>query len=167
MAISQHNPQALKNPWVLGFLGFLVTFLTANAVFIYLAFQQRPNLVVDNFYERGKAYAMKEAAVENEQTLGWNGVIMAPAKTRVNQKQPFEVLIQGKNSTALNLDSVTFFAYRPSDMNADFSIAMNQMAAGRYAADITFSLPGNWDVIVEAKQGEDEFLLTRRIYIDP
>ncbi len=167
MAISQHNPQALKNPFVLGKLGFLVVFLSANFVFIYLAFKQPPNLVVDNFYERGKAYAMKEAALEDEAKLGWSGVIMAPAESRVNQRQPYEVLIQGKNSAGLNLDSVTLFAYRPSDMKEDFSVPMNQMSAGRYGADIAFDLPGNWDLIVEAKRGDDEFLITRRIYIDP
>lgn len=167
MAISQDNPQALKNPWVLGMLGFLVVFLTANFIFIYLAFKQPPNLVVDNFYERGKAYAMKEAALDQEKQLGWSGVVMAPSDSRVNQRQPYEVLIQGKNSAGLDLDSVTLYAYRPSDMDADFSVEMNKMSAGRYSADVAFDLPGNWDLIVEAKRGEDEFLITRRIYIDP
>lgn len=167
MAISQHSNVALKNPWVLGVIGFLFVVITMNTVFIYLAFRQPPNLVVDNFYERGKAYAMKEEAVDKQKLLGWNGVIMAPANSRVNQAQPFEVLIQGKNSVALDLDSVTLFAYRPSDMDADFSIPLNKMSAGRYSADVAFTLPGNWDLIVEAKRGEDEYLITRRIYINP
>ncbi len=167
MAISQDNPNALKNPWVLGIIGFLLLVITVNTIFIYNAFKHRPNLVVDNFYERGKAYAMKEAAMEQEEKLGWNGLIMAPSKSRVNQSQPYEVLIQGKNSAGLDLDSVTLFAYRPSDMDADFSIPMNKMSAGRYSADIAFMLPGNWDLIVEAQRGDDKFLITRRIYIDP
>lgn len=167
MAISQVNNQALKNPWVLGVIGFLLVVISVNALFIYLAFKQPPNLVVDNYYERGKAYAMKEAAVEQEKKLGWSGVVMSPPNSRVNQQQPYEVLIQGENSAGLNLDSVTLFAYRPSDMTADFSVPMNKMSAGRYSADIAFELPGNWDLIVEAKLGDDEFLIPRRIYINP
>lgn len=167
MAISQLNNQALKNPWVLGVIGFLLVVIAVNSLFIYLAFKQPPNLVVDNYYERGKAYAMKEAAVEQEKKLGWSGVVMSPPDSRVNQQQPYEVLIQGKNSAGLNLDSVILFAYRPSDMSADFSVPMNKMSAGRYSADIAFELPGNWDLIVEAKLGDDEFLITRRIYINP
>lgn len=167
MAISQKNNQALKNPWVLGFLAFLCTFVTMNIIFIYLAFSSPPNLVVENYYERGKAYVHKEPQIEQEKILGWNGVIMAPPKSRVNQRQTYEVFIQGKNSTAVQLDSVTLFAYRPSDMREDFSVEMNPMGLGRYSVDIEFSLPGNWDVIVEAKRGEDEFMITRRIYIDP
>jgi len=167
MAISQDNPNALKNPWVLGIIGFLLLVITVNTIFIYNAFKHRPNLVVDNFYERGKAYAMKEAAIDQEKQLGWNGLIMSPPESRVNQSQPYEVLIQGKNSAGLDLDSVTLFAYRPSDMDADFTVPMNKMSAGRYSVDIAFNLPGSWDLIVEAKRGEDEFLITRRIYIDP
>ncbi len=167
MAISQENNQALKNPWVLGFLAFLCTFVTMNIIFIYLAFKSPPNLVVDNYYERGKAYAEKDMQLEQENKLGWSGVIMVPANNRVNQRQAYEVLIQGKNSKTVNLDSVSLFAYRPSDQRQDFSVEMNPIGLGRYGADIEFGLPGNWDIIVEAKRGEDEFLITRRIYIDP
>lgn len=167
MAISQENKQALKNPWVLGFLGFMCLFLSANAVFIYLAFSSPPNLVVDNYYERGKAYTNKEVQMGQENELGWSGVIMVPANNRVNQRQAYEVLIQGKNSRTVELDSVSLFAYRPSDQRKDFSVEMNPIGLGRYGADIEFGLPGNWDIIVEAKRGDDKFLVTRRIYIDP
>ena len=167
MAISQESNQALKNPWVLGFLAFFCTFVTMNIIFIYFAFSSPPNLVVDNYYERGKKYTQQELQMEQEKKLGWSGVIMAPPQSRVNQRQPYEVFIQGKNSTAVQLDSVRFFAYRPSDMREDFSVEMNPIGLGRYGADIAFDLPGNWDIIVEAKRGENEFLITRRIYIDP
>ncbi len=167
MAISQENNQALKNPWVLGFLLFLCTFVTMNIIFIYLAFKSPPNLVVDDYYERGKAYAQKEMQNDQGNKLGWSGVIMLPKNNRVNQRQAYEVFIQGKNSAAIELDSVTLFAYRPSDMQEDFSVEMNPMGLGRYGSDIEFGVPGNWDIIVEAKRGEDEFVITRRIYIDP
>ena len=168
MNISQHNKQALKNPWVLGMLLFLLTFLTANVVFIYLAFKSPPNLVVKDFYERGKVYVeTHERIIEQEKSLGWNGNLMLPAQTRVNQTQTFETLIQGKNSTNLILDSVVLHAYRPSDARADFAVEMLSQGPGRYASDITFTLPGIWDVIVVAKQGEQEFVITKRINISP
>ena len=167
MNISQKNPQALKNPWVLGLLAFLVTFLSANAVFIYLAFTSPPSLVVEDFYERGEAYEETQKRIEKEKSLGWTGLILAPSKTRVNQVQKYEVLLQGKNSVGLDLDSVTIHAYRPSDANADFSVEMNKKQTGVYIADISFELPGIWDLIVEAKLGEQEFLTTKRITISP
>ncbi|MBL4638561.1 MAG: FixH family protein [Proteobacteria bacterium] len=167
MNISQKNPQALKNPWVLGLLAFLVTFLTANGIFIYLAFKSPPNLVVEDFYERGEAYEQTQKRIEQEKSLGWTGLILAPTKTRVNQSQNYEILLQGKNSVGLDLDSVVIHAYRPSDARADFSVEMTKKQAGVYTADISFNLPGIWDLIVEAKLGDQAFLTTKRITISP
>lgn len=167
MNISQKNSQALRNPWVLGFITFLLVFLSANAVFIYLAFQAPPNLVVKDFYERGEAYEQTQKRIEQEKALGWSGVIMTPTATRVNHTQSYEVLLQGKNSTALNLDVVTIYAYRPSDARADFSLDMLKKQTGIYQADLSFNLPGIWDLIVEAKLGDQAFLVTKRITISP
>lgn len=167
MNISQKNKEALKNPWVWGLIIFLFTFLAANAIFIYLAFKSPPNLVVPDFYERGKRYEDTQKRIEEEKALGWTGLLMAPVKTRVNQTQRYDVLIQGKNSVSLVLDSVTINAYRPSDARADFSSEMKPQSPGKYSAEISFSLPGIWDLIVVAKQGEQEFLVTKRITISP
>jgi len=167
MNISQKNSQALKNPWVLGLIAFLLTFLTANGIFIYLAFKSPPNLVVEDFYERGEAYEQTQKRIEQEKAMGWTGLILAPTKTRVNQVQSYEVLLQGENSVGLDLDSVTIHAYRPSDARADFSLEMMKKQPGVYTADISFTLPGIWDLIVEAKLGEQAFLTTKRIAISP
>jgi nitrogen fixation protein FixH len=167
MIISQHNKEALKNPWVLGLILFLITFLSANAVFIYLAFKSPPNLVVEDFYERGERYEETQKQIEKEKSLGWTGLIMTPATTRVNQHQTYEVLLQGKNSARLALSSVVMNAYRPSDARADFSETMTPSQPGMYEAEISFPLPGIWDVIVVAKHGEHEFLVTKRVNIKP
>jgi nitrogen fixation protein FixH len=167
MLISQENSQALKNPWVLGLIAFLLVFLTANVIFIYLAFKTAPSLVVDDFYERGEAYEETLKKIEREKSLGWSGVLIVPPHSRVNETSTYEAIIQGKNSASLQLDSVIFFAYRPSDASADFSVPMEKSAVGSYTADASFNLPGTWDIIIEAKRGEDKFLVTRRIRIDP
>lgn len=167
MNISQSNKEAFKNPWVLGMLLFLATFLTANGIFIYLAFESPPNLVVKDFYERGENYIEAHKLVEKQKALGWTGTIMAPTNTRVNQHQRYEVLLQGKQSAALILDSVTLHAYRPSDAKADFSVEMVKSKPGMYDADVSFNLPGIWDVIIVATQNEHEFMVTKRITISP
>ncbi|HDY84114.1 hypothetical protein LCGC14_0742790 [marine sediment metagenome] len=167
MNISQSNKEAFKNPWVLGMLLFLATFLTANGIFIYLAFSSPPNLVVEDFYERGEHYIEAHELVEKQKALGWTGQIMTPANTRVNEHQQYEVLIQGKHSAALDLDSVTLHAYRPSDARADFAVEMEPSNPGMYGADVSFNLPGIWDVIIVAKKDEHEFMVTKRMTISP
>lgn len=165
--ISQKNNVALKNPWVLGILGFLLVFLTVNAIFIYMAFKTAPGLVVTDFYERGERYQEIQQQIEEEKALGWTGLFLLPAKARVNQKNTYEVLIHDQNSSALALDSVVFYAYRPSDSEKDFSIEMNISRPGIYSAELLFPLPGIWDLIAEIKQGEKKFLVTKRIVISP
>jgi len=167
MNISQHNKEAMRNPWVLGLILFLITFVSANALFIYLAFKSPPNLVVEDFYERGERYEETHKQVEKEKALGWVGVILTPAAMRVNQQQDYEIVIHGKNSVALELESVTFNAYRPSDARDDFSTEMEATQPGTYVAKLSFPLPGIWDVIVVAKHGEHEFLVTKRVNINP
>jgi nitrogen fixation protein FixH len=167
MKISQDNPRGIQNPWVLGMIAFLFVFLGANAVFIYLAFSSPPNLVVEDFYERGEAYDQAQARLAEEKALGWNGILMLPTSSRVNQTQTYEAVITGKNSSGLYLDSVTFYAYRPSDARADFEQVMRPSGNGHYVADLSFNLPGVWDVIVEAKQGDSKYSIVRRIRIDP
>ncbi len=167
MAISQKNNEALKNPWVLGFLVFFCTFLLANIIFIYLAFNTPPNLVKKDFYEHGQRYEETRDLIEKEKALDWTGVLMVPAMTRVNHVQTYELLIQGKYSAPLDLDTVTFNAYRPSDASADFSVEMIKKKPGLYAAEIVFNLPGVWDVIVIVRQDKQEFLVTKRINILP
>jgi hypothetical protein len=44
---------------------------------------------------------------------------------------------------------------------------MEQSGHGSYQADVSFDLPGRWDLIIEAKQGDNTFSLTRRVRIDP
>ncbi len=167
LGISQKNNSALRNPWVLGFIIFFCTFVSANIIFITLAFKAPPALVVDDFYERGKAYEETQKRIAEEKSLGWTGLIMMPSSIRVNQPLKYDALLQGKNSSGLDLDSVTFLAYRPSDAEADFSLPMVKKQAGLYTVEAIFSLPGIWDVIVEAKQGEQRFLTTKRITVKP
>jgi nitrogen fixation protein FixH len=167
MNISQENSQALKNPWVLGMLVFLLVFLSANALFIYLAFKSPPNLVLEDFYEKGQAYAKTEEEIAKEKNLGWSGILLMPSATRVNQTQTYEALITGQNSAGLMLDSVKFFAYRPSDKRQDFSADMQPSGHGSFVTDVSFNLPGSWDIIIEARRGDDKYVLTRRIQINP
>ena len=167
MNISQKNNEALKNPWVLGMLLFLVVFLTANAIFIYQAFSNPPSLVDAQFYEHGENYEQDQKLLKEQEALGWTGIIMVPVHTRVHQTQSYQVVIQGKNAVAIELDSVKLKAYRPSDAKADFVVDMHKVKPGVYAADTSFNLPGTWDINIEAMQDDQRFLVHKRISIKP
>jgi len=167
MAISQDSNEALKNPWVLGFILFFITFVSANIVFISLAFKSPPQLVDKQFYEHGENYAETQKQIEKQKALGWNGVLITPSATRVNEMQMYELVITGKNSAVIELDSVVIKAYRPSDAKADFFVEMTMTSPGHYQGMMNFHLPGVWDLKVEAKQADTVFVVAKRLYIKP
>ena len=49
--ISQDNKQAMRNPWLLGWLGILAVVITVNIIFIVTAFKTYPGLVDDDYYD--------------------------------------------------------------------------------------------------------------------
>jgi len=167
MMISQSNKQALRNPWVLGIATVLLISMSGTFFLVYIAFKNPPNLVDKNFYESGKKYEEAQNQMGQQEALGWTGFFMIPSKTRVNQTQTYEVLLQGQNALAIELDSVVMKAYRPSDAKADFSATMSNTKPGIYATEMSFNLPGTWDLVVEAKQGENEFIMTKRVSVQP
>lgn len=165
--ISQQNKTALRNPWFLGIIVFLLIGMTGTFTLIYLAFKSPPSLVVDDFYERGEQYLQTQKQLEAEKLLGWTGVFFLPRKVRMAQTHSFELLLQDANALSIKLDSLILYAYRPSDQKADFSVEMIQVSPGKYSADISFPLQGKWDLIAEAHRGSDKFLVNKRLEILP
>ena len=53
---SQSNTDGKRNPWVIGWFGLVVVFLSVNAVFFVLAVISNPGLVVEDYYEQGRQY---------------------------------------------------------------------------------------------------------------
>ncbi|MCW8957281.1 MAG: FixH family protein, partial [Gammaproteobacteria bacterium] len=51
--ISQDNPHAWRNPWVLGWIALVVIVLVVNIAMISLAFITNPGLVTEDYYEKG------------------------------------------------------------------------------------------------------------------
>jgi len=150
------NQSPWRSPWVLGWVGLLVAFFIANGVMIYLSVTHAPNLVVKDYYERGKDYE-KNMLKRMARNPGWRMQIKAPDYVGVNEEVTFRYIVLDKNGEAVRPDAVVFHAYRPSDGSYDFSIPMREDRKGHYLAEMTFPLKGVWDVIVSARQGEDEY----------
>jgi nitrogen fixation protein FixH len=62
-------------------------------------------------------------------------------------------------------ESVTYYAYRPSDASADFSVPMTEEAPGRYVAEVSFPLSGVWDTLVAAQAETQEVVFDQRISV--
>jgi nitrogen fixation protein FixH len=158
---SPEKQSAFRSPWVLAWIGMLIVFVMANAVMIYLA-ADRPGLVVDDYYDRGQDYE-KIMLKRMAKDLGWKMKVVKPKFADVGKPSEWKFSVMDKDGAPVKADSVTFYAYRPSDAKQDFSVEMELTAPGHYKADVTFPLLGVYDILVSVKKGEDEFNVPSRI----
>ena len=156
---------AWRSPWVIGLSVMGVIFVVANFYLIYLAGDRAPSMVAENYYERGQDYE-KNMLKRLAKDPGWNMTLTPPVK--INLKKPAEFLFNllDKEGKVVTPDSVTLFAYRPSDAKADFSAEMNRLAPGNYQVTTQFPLKGYWDLLASVKSGEEEFNVSLRIFVE-
>jgi len=140
----------------------VVIFFTMNMVMIYMATENESGLVVDDFYDRGQDYE-KNMLKRQARNPGWVMRVQLPKKIETDQPVTCRFSVKDKTGEPVRPDAVTFYAYRPSDKNADFSQAMQEVAPGLYEAEVSFPLLGAWDTLVSAKHGDDEFNTPKRI----
>ncbi len=161
---SQDNPEAMRNPWILGGLGLVATFLTVNAVFIFFAITTSPGLVTEDYYDQGRDYeenVLKIMAAQD--ALNWDTKLALPGKILVQQADTYRFSAVDSRGIPIMDADVSVVAYRPSDADADFKVRLDQAAPGQYQALIAFPLPGIWDLNITVKDGENTFAMSHRV----
>ncbi|MCW9025641.1 MAG: FixH family protein [Gammaproteobacteria bacterium] len=158
--ISQSNKQAMRNPWVLGWLGLLAIVLVVNIGMISTALITSPGLVEQDYYEKGRDHEenfLKKQAARN--ALGWNFKLDVPAKILLGQSAILRFSVVDKVGVPLDDIKVDVKAYRPSDVTADFNVVMDSFAPGQYQTKVNFMLKGIWELKVKVTQGSETYEL--------
>ena len=161
--ISQDNPRAWRNPWVIGWVSLVAIVLLVNIVMISLAVVTNPGLVSEDYYERGRDFEKsitKKIAARN--ALGWNINTDFPINPVINRSEKYRFNVIDSKGVPVTNAAVTLNVYRPSDAKADFNLVMNEIVPGIYAGDISFPLKGQWELTISIKRGEDVYDFTRR-----
>ncbi len=153
---------AWQSPWVIAWVAMVVIFFTMNVIMIYLAQTNNPGLVVEDFYERGQDYE-KNMLKRQARNPGWQTKVDLPRKFGVNEAVKCRFSVNDRNGEPVDPTGVTFYAYRPSDARQDFSVPMTKVETGIYEAEVSFPLKGAWDILVSARNGEDEYNTPKRI----
>jgi nitrogen fixation protein FixH len=166
MIISQDNKHAMRNPWVLGWLGLLITVLLVNVAFIVTAFKTNPGLVEEGYYEKGRDVEQNfQKKMEARDRLGWDIRLQSPSQVIVGESGNYSVNIVDNVGRPVPDAEVTLQAYRPSDASADIETTMELLSSGVYQSRISLPLKGIWDLKVKVMQGEDELEIARRINV--
>lgn len=163
---SQHNKQAFRNPWVIGWLGILLLVVLVNAAFIITAFMTNPGLVDEDYYEKGKDHERTvQTKIANRARLGWQIDLKTAAQIAVNKTTTIHVDLKSRDGELIAADAITLSAYRPSDVSADFNQPMENLAPGRFVTTIKFPLKGVWDIRATVRSGDDALNINRRINV--
>jgi len=163
MASELHLKEDFKNPWFLGILGLVATALAATIWMAMIAGETSPGLVSEDYYEKGSNYFNKTP--EQQQGPQWRLNLMAPAKPKLNLSQTWRLYVVTDSGKPATEAEVRLYAYRPSDAKADFSVVMPQRDVGSFMANISFPLPGTWDLIAQVQSGDKTFDLVQRIFV--
>ena len=164
MMIAENS--AWRSPWVRAWVATLVIVVAANIVMIYLAVDASPGLVVEDYYERGQDYE-KNMVSRMKKDPGWRMRIEASNTPPLATPVPINFSVMDKEGQPVIPDSVTFYAYRPSDAKQDFSEPMQQQSPGRYLTNVSFPLKGVWDTLVSVQKGDEEYHQARRFIVAP
>jgi len=157
-------PRGERNPWLIGWIGSIAVVLCANATLVVLAIATQPGLVNPDYYERGRRTErtiVSRAAAAPDWTLNLD----IPADLRARLPATIRFVAVDRRGQPVTPEAVTFFAYRPADATRDFSLPMQAEGRGRYAARVTFPLPGVWDTLVAARQNGAEHTFSQRVVV--
>jgi nitrogen fixation protein FixH len=162
----RHDPNSpWRNPWVLGWIGLVVAVVLANVTMIVLAVTTNPGLVVEDYYERGRSYAETRAAQKLAEPQTWDVRLEIPQPVRRDIPVGIRVSAVDERGLPVHAERARFFAYRPSDADADFELPMVVEAPGVVGAEVSFPLPGIWDLIVQVESGDKVYDMARRIAV--
>lgn len=158
------SQSALSSPWVRGWIALFLVFVSANVVFIYLALTNNPGLVVEDYYQRGQDYE-KHMLTRLANAPGWQMNIQVPTEMVQGQPARFGFELNGAHGETVTPDQVMLRAYRPANADDDFDVPMAALRSGYFEADVSFPLPGVWDLLVTVHQGEQEASTPLRIRV--
>ena len=164
--ITQASKRALRNPWVLGWIGMVVLVLGVNIAMITLAITTNPGLVTKDYYERGQDYEQHMASRRAERAkLGWKFDLQQPAAKLVNQPSAYRFAARDAQGKPLTGAQVVLYAYRPSSAGNDFSVPMSEATPGVYQANVAFPLKGVWDIIVNVTRDGHDYDVPHRFQV--
>ncbi|HCS13230.1 MAG TPA: hypothetical protein DIW28_05520 [Zetaproteobacteria bacterium] len=163
--LSEQVKQDLKNPWLRTILGTVAVVVAVNIVFITYAFISPPNLVVKDYYEQGKNYFHDKDIRQQAEASAWRLQLLLPGDMQANTPATCRLYVMDHQGQPVNSGAVRISAYRPNDANYDFSVDLQKVDTGTFAAPLSFPLPGNWDLIARIEADGQRFDTAQRIFV--
>lgn len=131
--------------------------IAVNGTFAYFAVTSWSGLTTANAYNEGLAYnrVLDQAAAQAR--LGWRAEMSW-------RDGAAELRLHDRNGRPLDGLSVAARFTRPVREGFDRSVMLAAIGQGRYAAPIELPLPGQWDMVVEARGANTLYRAAARVF---
>lgn len=155
---------AWRSPWVIGWIGLVLTVLAVNATMVVLAINTNPGLVRADYYEGGRDVE-RTIVTRLEHGPGWTMNIDTPADLQAKSPTTIRFFVVDQAGQPVTVEAVNYYAYRPANADRDIAMPMEQEAPGRYAVRLAFPLTGIWDTLVSVRDGDQEYSVAQRVSV--
>lgn len=126
-------------------IGFFGVIFVVNGIFLYKALQTHTGVVSQQPYRKGLGYNERIAFERNQDSLGWQETLTLGAGA---DTLTFE--LKDKAGSPVTGLRVTGSIGRPSTVEHDAKLMMEEREPGRYVATFTAREPGGWLVDLAA-----------------
>lgn len=145
-------------------VGFFMTVIAANAIFITLAIKSFPGEQEKKSYLQGLAYNERIAEREAQAALGWSARL---ARSEiVGDEGVIELEFASANGAPVEGLALTGLLARPASRNSDAPLVFEEVEPGRYRATAPEISPGAWRLSAAATSARGEkFRLEKRLLL--
>jgi hypothetical protein len=159
-----------KQFWAWFILAPLIVVVIACSITVSIAFKNKDDVVIDNYYKEGRTINQRFIQDANAREMGLSGEL-------VFDRQLGEILLSLQADEELP-DELELELSHPSKAAKDMYLTLKQMSPGRYRTDYDGTLENHWYVrilphkeeqIAEARwrlKGEVDFKYGERIHFD-
>jgi nitrogen fixation protein FixH len=148
-------------PWAIA--GCMGVVILVNLLLTYFAFSSSNGLVSEHPFDEGNGYNAVLATAAKEDALGWKARLGFVSSGQRRGELAME--LTDRNNVPLAGVSVAARIERPVEPLPEIEVSLRDAGAGRYAAAIETSRPGQWEVHVVAARGAERSEFTDRIFV--
>lgn len=158
------RPTAARDRWIPWyFVLFFAVISAVMATMVTLAVRTQSGIVTDHPYEKGLAYNRVIASAERQAALGWKGTATHTPTGERTGRLTFR--LRDKAGAPVHVESVAVRIVRPTQAGHDFRATLLPITGDDYAAEVTYPLPGVWELHFHAVANGQPYQQSTRIVV--
>lgn len=177
---SQKHKQGWRNPWAIGLVAVVLAGVLINVKMFWNVLHHPTRLLDEDYsvknHDKHDAKWVQQQAERS--TLGWQVRLHSPHQLQndslataaaakfilLANPSVISIELKDREGNPIKGGQVEIAAQWPGNPAFDFNLSLQESSAGHYEAEAKFPRPGNWDLVIKAKQGDRLFEMEQKIF---